>query len=140
MSTLQIIIVSYIAFIAVLIIISLQISRHQKRFAMIFTYDVDFVFYEIARRIEKEKSMIYEHQDSLDILYHDKQKIFSKPIRTYQQQFTKIRENMDFLEKLLNKQIFSTKFRKRLDENHQTLQRIGKISSATHIMLTFLTL
>lgn len=140
MSTLQIIIASYIGIIALLIIVSLQLARHQKRFAMVFTYDIDFVFYEMARQIEREKETIYGQSDSLDVLYHDKQRIFSKPVLSYQQQFAKIKENMDFLEKLLNKSIFSTKFRKRLEENYQTLQRIGKISSATHIMLIFLTL
>lgn len=140
MSTLRIIIISYIAFLLVLIVLLQAVAKHQKRFEVIFTYDMDYVFYEMAKNILDVKDSLYDYKNALEVLYHDKKQIFTKPIRTYQQQFTKIQENVDYLEKLLQKPLFTEKFKKRLTQNYRTLQRTSRISRALHTILIFFTL
>jgi|GEM_PF-6318089 len=140
METLRIVIGVYVAVLLALIFMVNSISRHKKRFEVIFTYDVDFVFYEMAKHILDAKDELYDYDNALEILYHDKKRIFTKPVLAYQEQFPKIRENMEYLEKLLQKDIFSDKFRKRLTQNYHTLQRISATSRTTHTILTFRTL
>lgn len=135
-----IIIIVYVVIIASLGIISSSVLKHKKRFEVIFTYDVDYVFYEMAKNILQSKDEIYDYQNTLEILYHDKKRIFTKPVLTYQEQFPKIKENMEYLEKLLQKKIFTDNFRQRLAQNYRTLQRISRLSATTHTILTFLTL
>ena len=140
MSTIQIIVAIYIAFLALLIVISNLITRHKRRFEVIFIYDVDYIFYEMAKHISAAKETIYDYENTLHLLYHDKERMFTNPVLSYEQQFPKIMENVDYLEKLLQKPVFADNFRKRVFANHETLQRIGKILSVTHIMTTFWTL
>ncbi len=135
-----IIICIYIVVLIILIALLAQTKRHKRRFEVIFTYDLDFVFYEMAKNIEAGKDSLYDYQNTLEILYHDKKAIFTKPIKSYQEQFPKIQENVAYLEKLLQKEIFAADFRKRLNQNYQALQRVSKVSAFVHTILTFWTL
>lgn len=134
------IVVIYVAVLLVFILVSAQITRHKRKFEAIFIYDVDYIFYEMAKNILAAKDQIYDYENTLNLLYHDKKRIFTKPVLTYEQQFPKILENVDYLEKLLQKPIFTEDFRKKVTSTHETLQKVGKILSTTHIMTTFWTL
>ena len=140
MSTLWLVLTIYVTVLIALIIISSGVIKHKRRFEVIFTYDMDYVFYEMAKNILEVKDSLYDYKNALEVLYHDKKQLFSKPVKSYQQQFPKIRENMQYLEKLLQKPIFTEKFQKRLTQNYRTLQRTSRISRALHTMITFLTL
>lgn len=127
----------------VLIVLSVMLSktaRDKRKFEALFTYDVDFLFFEMAKTIQESKGDIYDYENTLKILYHDKKTIFTKPVLSYSEQFPKLWENVVYLEKLLQKEIFSHSFKKRIDQNHKTLLKIAKIKHFTHTILTFWTL
>lgn len=126
--------------VVVLLTIVSAVKKHIQRFEVLFTYDVDFAFYEMARALFEAKDTLYDYENTLEILYHDKKRIFTKPVLTYKQQFPKIQENIDYLEKLLQKKIFTNTFHTKLTQNYQILQKIGTIYSFIHTILTFLTL
>lgn len=138
--TIRIILTSYVTVLVALLIIAQNISSHKKRFEVVFTYDMDFAFYQIAKTIAEAKDEIYDYKNTLEILYHDKKQVFTKPVLTYQQHFMKLEENIEYLEKLLQKSIFMDSFRKRLSQNYETLQRVSRVLRSTHIILIFLTL
>ncbi len=140
MSIVWIVVFVYLVVVIVLVAAQSALARHKRRFEMIFTYDVDYVFYETAKQLEQSKEKLVDYQWSAEVLYHDKKKLFSKPVATYMSYFPQIQENMDYLEDLLKKEIFTKEFRKRLMENYQTTQKISGISSFTHTILVFLTL
>lgn len=130
----------YLIVLIALIAITNSVLNHKKRFEVIFTYDIDFVFYEISRTLVAAKDELYDYQNTLEVLYHDKNRIFRKPVLSYQEQFPKIKENMEYLEKLLKKRIFAEDFTQRLHQNYHTLQKVSRISSLTHTILAFWTL
>ena len=140
MYTIWLILTIYITVLFALIIISSSVAKHKRRFEIIFTYDVDYLFYEIAKSLVEAKEHLYDYENTLEVLYHDKKKIFTKPVLSYQEQYPKLKENMEYLEKLLQKSIFTDNFKKRLAQNYRTLKRVTRISNSIHTILTFLTL
>lgn len=140
MTTLWLILTIYVTVLVALIIISSHVIKHKRRFEVIFTYDIDYVFYEMAKTLIAAKDELYDYENTLSVLYHDKDRIFRKPVLSYQEQFPKLKENMDYLENLLKKDIFPEKFTTRLDQNYHTLQKVSRISALTNTILTFRTL
>ncbi len=116
------------------------ISADKRKVEKAFTYDVDSIFYQMAKTILTEKERIYDYKNTLSLLYHDKKAIFTKPTKSYHEQFPKLQENMKYIEKLLQKEIFSGEKKKRLDQNAKMLHKIARIQTLTHTILTFLTL
>lgn len=131
---------AYLTILIVLAVIFAAVSRHQKRFEIIFTYEVDYIFYETARALYQAKESIYEYEKNVNLLYHDKKKIFTKPVLTYETQFPRIWENVRYLEELLGKKIFTDSFSERARKSYQTLHQIHKVNRVTHTILTFRTL
>ena len=130
----------YIGVLVALVATFVAVSRHQKRFEILFTYEVDYMFYEIARTLYQAKDTIYEYKKSVEVLYHDKKKIFTKPIVSYETHFPVLQENVHYLEQLLEKKIFTDSFGERVQNNYKTLRQIHKINIVTHTILAFWTL
>lgn len=127
----------YILILAILLGIFTAVSRHKKRFEVLFTYDVDYAFYETSRALLAAKDSLYDYDTTLKVMYHDKKKIFTKPAMTYQEQFPKIQENITYLENLLQKKIFTENFHQKLIQNYYILQKIETIRTLIHTILTF---
>lgn len=130
----------YVVVVIVLVSILSTVSTDRKKVERAFTYDIDSIFYQMAKTILEEKNAIYDYKNTLSLLYHDKKTIFTKPVLSYLEQFPRLQENMKYLEKLLQKEIFPAEKKKRLDQNSKTLHKIARIHALTHTILVFLTL
>lgn len=62
MSIVWIVVFVYLVVVIVLVAAQSALARHKRRFEMIFTYDVDYVFYETAKQLEQSKEKLVDYQ------------------------------------------------------------------------------
>ena len=107
---------------------------------MLFTYDVDYLFFVMAESLLKNKEKLYDLSETLTLVYHDKKKLFMRPVGNYVAYFPALKENIGYIEKLFDHPIVPEENMKRTISHYTTLNQIVSSYTLIYTILTFLTL